>query len=929
MIIEQAPRAENPQLEQNRRHALMRLGQRLQAPKESFLRENQMSMVQALHAFLQTGKTSGYMSEPTGSGKTAVILEIANLLGLKTVVLSPTKQILRQTHGKSQEFTPDLDLTNYYANEKNLKGQVVNTTYQSMLRFSRKQNEDLKPEEVGLVICDEADLALGEETHTIFRKFPNAIKIGMTATPYFDPILGYKQRGIVKEGEEWTGLFTNLIHEMSLEEGMERGIVIGNADIHLIRSSVAVSDIRIHSNDEYANADVKKFFDKASRNMLAIGMVAGLYKLPKDVNLSEDQKREIDIIHNKIKGKKTFIFAIDIDHADALVEQLSEKGISVAAIHGKIDGKGSVLEAHKKGEIQVLVGVDILGRGVDSPPTEIAIHLRPTRSGRILAQQFGRVLRLSPETEKEKATSIQIVDQFTDRTAAPVLISDLFDPGYVLRGAATGEKPSEAKSAQLHERPIVTFSGMNIDFIIEEAKARDLLKTRFKQGSIAEISNFFQKLVEDAGAKNSKMGLYELFKTIVDSLPQRMPFESYEKAMQAITSVDTNTRVFGKKVLLFLNFKTLLSVVNSFYIEEIDSLEEKDEMLTAVVAYVMGKMDKGMTVSAQVSGRINRTARDGIIEFLRDKYDMPAGLIRDPQDKLFVLTKVREEFENEFSTKDSIENLANELNVETGVDKEEILNWLMFLNAGRESERKKLSLEQGEDARSTIETSELKEQMERCLGTIKDSEKRVLELRFGLEDGRQRTLEEIGRYFGVTKERIRVIEDKALRRLRHPTRSKLLRGYLGTDDIGYLSESGDVPLPAVRKKKQYRIGVDFSVNRSNLDGWQKRLLVGSGIRKIGDFFSAAPEELMQEWLGSPKELAAIIKNYLGPTLDNLNYKLLMKLDLTNEEMALFIHITDSISYRQGRGVRFKIAMEDRMKMYEKGYKDIKDYFRSW
>ena len=54
----------------------------------------------------------------------------------------------------------------------------------------------------------------------------------------------------------------------------------------------------------------------------------------------------------------------------------------------------------------------------------------------------------------------------------------------------------------------------------------------------------------------------------------------------------------------------------------------------------------------------------------------------------------------------------------------------------------------------------------------------MLELRFGLEDGRSRTLEEVGREFNVTRERIRQIEAKALRKLRHPTRSKKLRDYL-------------------------------------------------------------------------------------------------------------------------------------------------------
>jgi RNA polymerase primary sigma factor len=72
----------------------------------------------------------------------------------------------------------------------------------------------------------------------------------------------------------------------------------------------------------------------------------------------------------------------------------------------------------------------------------------------------------------------------------------------------------------------------------------------------------------------------------------------------------------------------------------------------------------------------------------------------------------------------------------------------------------------------------LREQVEDALDSLSGRERRVLQLRFGLDDGRQRTLEEVGREFGVTRERIRQIEAKALRKLRHPSRSKLLRDYL-------------------------------------------------------------------------------------------------------------------------------------------------------
>ena len=79
-----------------------------------------------------------------------------------------------------------------------------------------------------------------------------------------------------------------------------------------------------------------------------------------------------------------------------------------------------------------------------------------------------------------------------------------------------------------------------------------------------------------------------------------------------------------------------------------------------------------------------------------------------------------------------------------------------------------------EEAASTI----LKEQLVEVLGTLTEREQKVLRLRFGLDDGRARTLEEVGRKFNVTRERIRQIEAKALRKLRHPSRSRKLRDFL-------------------------------------------------------------------------------------------------------------------------------------------------------
>ena len=78
----------------------------------------------------------------------------------------------------------------------------------------------------------------------------------------------------------------------------------------------------------------------------------------------------------------------------------------------------------------------------------------------------------------------------------------------------------------------------------------------------------------------------------------------------------------------------------------------------------------------------------------------------------------------------------------------------------------------------------LREKLSDVLTTLTERERKILEMRFGLADGYERTLEEIGKMYNVTRERIRQIEAKALRKLRHPTRVRHLQGFLEGVEIG-------------------------------------------------------------------------------------------------------------------------------------------------
>jgi RNA polymerase primary sigma factor len=154
-------------------------------------------------------------------------------------------------------------------------------------------------------------------------------------------------------------------------------------------------------------------------------------------------------------------------------------------------------------------------------------------------------------------------------------------------------------------------------------------------------------------------------------------------------------------------------------------------------------------------------------------------------DRIRRLYKTTRDLEQSYGRQPTLEEIAGELDVEPRK-----VQWMLKVSWQPLSLENPIGEEDDSELASFIEDDTtptptqsvyenlLREKLDQVLGTLSPREARIIRLRFGLTNGRSYTLEEVGQKFGLTRERIRQIEGKALRRLRHPRRSRQLRDYL-------------------------------------------------------------------------------------------------------------------------------------------------------
>lgn len=794
--IEREAYFENP-LESRRIQAIENLNRYIEESGEKTLRPDQIDVMHSLRDYFTSGGTDGYISLPTGYGKTVLFAKLIEAIGMKAIILSPTRKILKQTHGAFGRFAPEVDISNYFSGSKDLSGTVINTTYQSLP--SLIDHGRINPDEIDIVIGDEIHTALGEKRYEIFKKFPNALKIGLTATPYFGQLEGYRERGIVRADEPWIKLFENCIHEMTMEDAMELGI-LAPLDIHLVKTNVNVGKVNVNASGKYEERDVRRFLDTHVRSNLVVGMIKGLDAMPENIGLDQEQVAQITEIHEKIKGKKTAIFGFSIKHAQELAQILREKGVSALAVYGEMSDQrqNEVFDAYESGKTQVIIGVDLIRLGWDSPSTEVGIYLAPTQSGVVAVQELGRVLR--PFPGKEKAIAIQLVDEYRQIHQSPILIPDIFDPYYVLRGTQTGRGESaDPTHSSSQEKTSITVSGYRVETLIERARSAEILRSRFKQASIQDIGKALDTILAEVYDKEPTISSYALLERMSETLPYFTPSQTQEMVLQAIASIDSNISLMGKKAVIFLGARSILSAVERFLTNNQD---ENNEIIQAAIARVLTDLAK-KDIKQLPSQAIYTAAEKGAVTHVAQREGFSANWILD--DKNYTAIRNALEVLGEgIRSRGEIDEMVEDLSTQTGISPDLLRRYILFRNGLKYLAKHDMdkNIEQGDYLNplnaAYIEDlkEDLKDKVSKALDTLKPRERLVLELRFGLKDGQKRTLEQVGKEFRLTGSRIREIETKALRKLRHPSRSRQLidfLDYLEEPAWGWFFPPGETP----------------------------------------------------------------------------------------------------------------------------------------
>ena len=775
--------AENLTLEQVFAKGLASLDQYLQTPREKYLHQHQSDAMVALREFLASGKSAGLFDLPPGSGKSRLAVEITRALGLKAVILSPYTTILQQTQDRFVEFAPDLSVSRYFSGAKEWTGtEVLNTTYASMLNLLKAGDQRVK--DLQLLICDEVDTAQGEVTHTIFKQFPNALKIGLTATPFSGQFEGYKKRGLISGDEPWLGLFTDCIYHMPLEEGIER-MILAPIRGYMLATDMEVGKVEIIAG-EYNQEQIELYLNKEARDIMTIALVAGVNRLTSH-QFTNDQIAKIDKIHSEIRGKRIVIIGRNKSHIRKLRAMLADLGLTAETIDESVpeEIRQKRFADHILGGTQVLLGIKAIGRGVDLPPTEVAILASPTKSGVKVKQDMGRALRLSPQTGKGQAYIIQLVDKF-EPSQKPVLLSDILNPDFEVKGTQTGlEKDKDDLSKR--QTVMIKIDNLGVDFTIKESQSEPKIKKeedfhlsmdQLRHYSVEQINEILGRLISDIYQQTPDITIVNLYKKVSSFISGRIPDETYRKAISAANSDIEEIANIGKQVTMFLMMRSILNSAEYFLVEE----EDQEEVIQATLVGAIDKLELDPSESFNYGTMVVNVTRRKMAQCLADRENIPLTWVLNGfiQATFDATGSTDLEDVNKLSAVEQLK-VIEEISRQTGISNRELTNY--FSTRQLSLDENNFDILDKDDPEEQAFQLIGRESIDRVIDSLSDREGFIIRRRYGFEDldkgfleGEESSLDQLAVYFSLSRQRISQIEAKAIRKLRHPLRKAALQG---------------------------------------------------------------------------------------------------------------------------------------------------------